>query len=337
MSLLMEALKKAERKPEGAGGNEYSLEPLEEKPTRNEPTTHDIQAATNLFEAKQSSAGRFSSRQMVAGFALLAVLFAVGYGAYLYYGTSAPPLVVPLRTTALAPVAATPEPAVPAAATALDSPPHATLPEPLPPVEVVSVKRDTTLPEVNPVLMQAYQDLQAGRFDQAHAGYQQLLLGDPGNSDALLGMAVVATQRGDVANASQYYLQILERDPHNALAQARLMGLLNNADPITKEERLKKLLARDPSASVHFALGNLYAQQQRWSEAEHAYFEAYRLQPDNPDHAYNLAVSLDQLDQTKPALNYYLRAQQLAQEKGVANFNREQLTARIGELQSSRE
>ena len=53
---------------------------------------------------------------------------------------------------------------------------------------------------------------------------------------------------------------------------------------------LKQLIAREPSAYLYFTLGNIYADQNRWPDAQQAYFQAHHLQPDNPDYAYNLAV-----------------------------------------------
>jgi uncharacterized protein HemY len=58
--------------------------------------------------------------------------------------------------------------------------------------------------------------------------------------------------------------------------------------------------------SLNFALGNLYAQQGRWNDAQQAYFRAYAGDGDNPDYPlFNLAVSLEQLRQPKLALQYY--------------------------------
>jgi tetratricopeptide (TPR) repeat protein len=78
-------------------------------------------------------------------------------------------------------------------------------------------------------------------------------------------------------------------------------------------------------------LGNQYAQQSRWSEAQAAYFKAYSIDPQNADYAFNLAVSLDQLRQRKPALEYYQRALALA-DKRAASFDSAQARSRVQEL-----
>jgi tetratricopeptide (TPR) repeat protein len=78
-------------------------------------------------------------------------------------------------------------------------------------------------------------------------------------------------------------------------------------------------LQRYPNlAPLHFALGNFHAGQQRWSEAQSAYFDALlhanrdTLNPVSPDYAFNLAVSLEQLQQPQAALNYYRQALSLS-------------------------
>jgi tetratricopeptide (TPR) repeat protein len=69
---------------------------------------------------------------------------------------------------------------------------------------------------------------------------------------------------------------------------------------------------------LNFALGNQLAQQRRWAEAQQEYFKAYSAEPDNADFAYNVAVSLDHLRQTRQALDYYQRAIALAEKRGAS-------------------
>jgi len=98
------------------------------------------------------------------------------------------------------------------------------------------------------------------------------------------------------------------------------------------ETRLKQLIAREPSAFLHFSLGNLYAAQNQWPSAQQAYFQAFQMQPDNADYAYNLAVGLEHLDQPKLALTYYRKAIELSFHKGRANFDQNRVIERIGQL-----
>jgi tetratricopeptide (TPR) repeat protein len=139
---------------------------------------------------------------------------------------------------------------------------------------------------------------------------------------------------GDSEEATKRYLRILELDPRNALAQTGLIGLLGRADPLAAESRLKSLIARDPAPYLYFTLGNLYADQSLWPSAQQAYFQAYHLEPTNPDYAYNLAVSLEHVGQPKAALGYYRRAAKLAGSGATTHFNLAQAQERIGKLAS---
>ena len=145
-------------------------------------------------------------------------------------------------------------------------------------------------------------------------------------------LAAVSLRTGDLDSAEALYLRLLELDPRDTQAAANLVALHGQLDPVASESRLKNLLASQPeSAPLHFALGNQYAKQARWPEAQEAYFKAYSVNPENADYAFNLAVSLDQLRQRKPALQYYERALLLAEQR-AASFNQTQARARVQEL-----
>ena len=74
------------------------------------------------------------------------------------------------------------------------------------------------------------------------------------------------------------------------------------------------------------------AGRRRWTEAQQAYFEAFRIDSANPDYLFNLAVSLDQLRQTRLALDYYRKAEAIAVAKGGGQFDRTTIARRIREL-----
>ena len=186
--------------------------------------------------------------------------------------------------------------------------------------------------QTDPVLEAAYQAFNAGDLARARDDYQQALRNTPDSRDALLGLAAVETQtkRHDAAEA--YYTRLLELDPRDAYAQAGLIGLRGQMNPLSAESRLKSMIAEQPDASfLQFSLGNQYAAQGHWAEAQHAYFRAYTGDPEHPDFAYNLAVSLDQLHQPKQALEYYRRALKLAQGHPVS-FDPAQVSKRVSLL-----
>lgn len=195
----------------------------------------------------------------------------------------------------------------------------------------IRVARTIQPSPIAPALDSAYAAFNNGDLPAAQQQYSDALSQDPNNRDALLGAATVAARQNQKDKAAAYYLRLLELSPNDGAATAGLIGL-RQGDISLSEARLKAILATNPEAApVLFALGNLYAQQGRWPDAQQAYFRATGSAPENPDYAYNLAVGLDRLNQPKLALTYYQRALALAQDKAVG-FDRNALRKRMHEL-----
>ncbi|HZN86682.1 MAG TPA: tetratricopeptide repeat protein [Burkholderiales bacterium] len=174
-------------------------------------------------------------------------------------------------------------------------------------------------PQVHPKVGSAYAAYQAGDLAAARADYQDALRDEPANRDALLGLAALDVRAGRLEAAEGAYLRLLQADPRDAHAQAALIALrAGRVDPVAAESRVKVMLADNPGAHVlNFTLGNQFAQQGRWAEAQQEYFKAFAAEPENADFAYNLAVSLDHLRQPQLALQYYQRAITLAKARGA--------------------
>jgi Tfp pilus assembly protein PilF len=197
---------------------------------------------------------------------------------------------------------------------------------------VSSAPAESGRASLSPGITEAYQALQAGKLDQAESLYRGVVQADAQNVDALLGLATIAARRGNAQQAIGFYEQALRLEPRNAVAQAGMIDIIGQADPQMSETHLKQLIAREPSGFLYFSLGNLYARQAVWPAAQAAYFQAYNLQPDNPDYAYNLAIGLEHLEQPKLALAYYRKALELSFQKGHANFDQNRVIERIGQL-----
>ena len=148
----------------------------------------------------------------------------------------------------------------------------------------------------------------------------------------MLGMAALDVRAGNWTRAVERYVAVLNLNPRDTMAQAALISLQDNVDPVEGESHLKNLIRREPeSAPLHFSLGNLYAAQSRWAEAQAAFFNAFRNDSDNADFVFNLAVSLDHLAQKKVALEYYQRALELADNRH-AGFEPDAVLQRIRAL-----
>jgi Flp pilus assembly protein TadD len=190
-------------------------------------------------------------------------------------------------------------------------------------------------PKVSESLAEAYTALRAGRNAEARKLYAALVAGDGMNLDARLGLATAMARTGETVAALREYKKALEIDPRNSTALAALLVLSDASTAPTLEADLRALLTRHAdSAELHYALGNLLAGQSRWTEAQQAFFDAWRHGGDNADYAFNLAVSLDQLRQARLATEYYQRALALAGRQG-AQFDRRQAERRINELKSA--
>jgi Flp pilus assembly protein TadD len=195
----------------------------------------------------------------------------------------------------------------------------------------IKVSHNSNAPRISPALQSGYQAFTSGDLTAAAQFYATALQQEPNNRDALLGSAAVAARRNDVQQATNSYLRLLELNPSDPDALAGLLSL-RPGDTGQSELRLKNLLRKSPdSGPLLFALGNLYARQNRWSEAQQSFFRAYTASPDNPDYAFNLAVGLDRLNQPRLALTYYQRALALAQA-GPAAFDREAARLRAQQL-----
>jgi len=313
---------------------------------------------------------RWPQLSLVPLTALIAVVVAIGYGVYLYIELQPASVPPPASRPVTAPVAqaSLDESATPSAAIASEAPsPKALEPvKPGMPGEAVEKPRPIAVKPVQPASSaprppstsiasaasadrpvggtspRFLPDAYASLLNNAYAAYQRGQLAEAEqlyteaaarqrSTDALLGLAAIAASRNRENDAARLYREILERDPRNADAQAALLDLLGNTDSQATESRLKTLIDREPSPHLYQTLGNLYADQRRWVDAQSAYFEAYRGAPDNADYAFNLAVSLDQLRQHAAALGYYDKALAAG---GNPRFDRAQAEARVRQLRA---
>jgi Tfp pilus assembly protein PilF len=307
-----------------------------------------------MFEAKQPAEKDNKSFAITVG--LLGLVAAAGIGGYVWWemqpkgGLAAgmPLAAAPAAPMPIAPVASAPAPATPAPAAV---PPQPTFTAPAeqpaaqpavrqavpvqPPQSPSPIRVTKAVQKTDPLLDQAYQAFERGDMEQARTAWGKALAADPRNADALHGLAATALQRQQPGEAIDYYLRALEADPKDALALAGLLSLKAPADIQQTESRLKLLLAERPdSPYLNFALGNLYARDARWADAQQAYFRAHTADAANPDYLFNLAVSLDQLHQPRLAIQYYNQAIAAAARQ-PAGFDAGRAAARLRDLQTA--
>ena len=194
-------------------------------------------------------------------------------------------------------------------------------------------------PQLDPQLSLAFSAYRSNDLVGARAHYQQALRNLPNNRDALLGLAAVSLKMGDATSARSHYTKLLELDPRDALARVGLLGTMPASDPTSLESELRNLFNDHPEvAQLAFALGNLQASQGRWTEAQQSYYDALLAAkaggngPITPDYAFNLAVSLERLNQLRSAYGFYREA--LAQSEIIPpNFDVRILRERLDALE----
>jgi tetratricopeptide (TPR) repeat protein len=195
----------------------------------------------------------------------------------------------------------------------------------------IRVAHSSTPEQVDPAVARGFAAFNSGDFASARQQYQTVLQHDANNRDALLGMAALALHAHQADQAADLYSHLLDIDPNDTDALAGLAGL-RQGDLSQTEGRLRRVLAHKPDAApLLFALGNLYAREGRWPDAQQQYFKAVAAAPENADYAFNLAVGLDRLGQGKLALNYYRRALSL-NPGGAVDFDRNAAALRVREL-----
>lgn len=314
------------------------------------------QAAQAVFQAKVEP-GRDKPRRTLIVIALAVIILAIlGAGGYLWYAMKSltPPLATrpaPMPITAASPA---PAPAASVVGTPAPEPAPAPPPRAAPAVpdreriaaealreaqavrEAPPLRMDRTqdTPSVPADVSAGYDALRRGDYASARRSYQAALAADSASLDANLGLATAEARAGNISAASLFYRKALELDPRNATALAGLAALADASRPGAVEARLREDVLRTPqSAALRLALGNVYAAQKRWSEAQGEYFEAHRLDPANPDIAFNLAVSLDNLGRAALAAQFYRRALDSARGQ-PAQFDPAAVSRRLAEMGS---
>lgn len=331
-----------------------------EKPTPQPPLDANQETARNVFTAKQAPA--LPSRTGLWLSLGVAGIAAAGIAGYFYFQLStlnhsnlAGQVAPPLRQVP-APVSVPPQVgAAPVAPTSdlaplhpADSADSSTVPAPFParanhppaaagepfdspaPPGGIRFKRNPPAPDPN--VARGYAALQGNTLDKAEQAYEQALRSDPKNVDALLGLAAIAQRQGRQGDAERLQQLAYEADPKDSAAQAAVVATATG-DTVVLESRLRNLLANQPeSPPLNFALGILLSRQNRWAEAQQAYFNAVAGDGDNPDFLFNLAVSLDHLRQPKLAAQHYRMALEAA-ERRPATFDLVRVQKRLQELQ----
>ena len=199
------------------------------------------------------------------------------------------------------------------------------------------ISRTTSPATVNPDVAAGYAALRSGDLDGASQAYERALRDDPASRDALLGMASIQLRSNSVDAAEASFRRVLRLHPQDSYAAAQLAALQSGSDPVSAMSQVNNLIAREAGSTdtgngaLQFIQGNQLAAQGRWNEAQQAYFNAHRADPNNPDYCYNLAVSLDRIYESRLARDFYAKSLELARSR-PAGFDTARAQTRLGQL-----
>lgn len=168
----------------------------------------------------------------------------------------------------------------------------------------LSIVKTSSIAEL---IQSAYQFWQMGQLVRAEALYRQVLESQPNQRDALLGMLAVSQANGSDRETVMGYARTLSGlYPHdNEVAMALSYLLPSSPNVLSSESELKQAVQAGDTSQVNYRLGLIYAEQQRWSEAQLVFFEAVKANPYQANYRLNLAISLDHLGKHALALTHY--------------------------------
>lgn len=186
------------------------------------------------------------------------------------------------------------------------------------------------------LLVAAYQAWQLGQVAQAEQLYRQVLEKQPQQRDALLGMLAVSQSNGsDQSIVLGYALQLRRLYPKDQEVRFATGSVLQDApnDPVSETELKLAQRSSENVAEASYRLGLFYVEQQRWAEAQSAFFEAVRKKPYQVDYRLNLAISYDQLGKHRLALEHYQVALSQA-NSGLTKSDQTMINERVSYLQT---
>ncbi|WP_420208611.1 tetratricopeptide repeat protein [Candidatus Electronema sp. JC] len=160
----------------------------------------------------------------------------------------------------------------------------------------------------NELLIQAYQNYQLKRYEEAEAACRKILKIKPDYADywGILGIFLSNMKRFDEAEAA--YRKAIEIKPDHDFCWTTLGSLLHyNLKRVDEAEAAyKKALEIKPNYDWCWnSLGNLLRELKRFDEAEIAYRKALEIKPDNSQYWFNLGVLLERLERYDEAENAY--------------------------------
>ena len=140
--------------------------------------------------------------------------------------------------------------------------------------------------------------LAAGQYGAAAEIYDGLYKRYPKDENVLMGRAIAYQHDGDSRKAADMYDRMLDIDPQNVDAQVNILGIMGKQYPDAALHKLMALHDRHPADPLIVAqLGVIEGQQGNYEASIPFLQAACNLEPNNPQHLFNLAIVADKAGQ----------------------------------------
>lgn len=163
------------------------------------------------------------------------------------------------------------------------------------------------------VLLLAQIHAQAGNLSKAVDLLRYVMRIEPANSEAHFGMGAIQQQRGNIKEAADWYERAHSISPNNPLT---LFNLALTLQRLKKTEeaitRYRQVIALDPRfTQAHNNLGNIMLEREQLGEAAQCYEKVLAYDPDLVEANYNLGLVMAKRGRWDEAKKAYLHAIEL--------------------------
>lgn len=190
---------------------------------------------------------------------------------------------------------------------------------------------------INYELEKAYNALISGHPQAAIEIYRTVLSNDPGNRDALFGLATTYHRAGQIDMARPLYGKLLSLDPQHRDALNNFLVLLADEAPQEAITEMEKLEEKHPTFSpIPAQLAVIYQKQGQTDKASDKMFKAVALAPENLTYRYNLAILLDKQNKSEEAVKLYRQLVEAHMRGETIPGNIQKIQERLTFLRSNR-
>lgn len=181
---------------------------------------------------------------------------------------------------------------------------------------------------------QGAQDMiRGGRYDEAIAALQSLLIEDPDNTTAMGSLALALAREHRTDEAIVVYAQMMSRDPARDTPYLASIRMLREAGRLDEAESLaKELVAAQPAnADAAAAMGDVYTDRTAFPAAETWFRKALELEPTSSAASAGLGNCLNRAGRVKEAFEALSEAQARDPSDHGLTYNLAVVTAESGD------